>query len=98
MLGLLFIRGEMKKKSHANAADKTGFSVVLPTVLADALREMANEQSRNRNAQINFILKAEIARWKAANVPKTDSKPPIRLKVSPDAQKPRKNDSGQACA
>ena len=55
----------MKKKSHANAPDKCNFSVAMTKVLAAELKEMAKEQGRNRNAQINWLLRNEIERWKA---------------------------------
>ena len=84
-----------------------GFSIALERSLVAEINRYAEAEGRNRNQQIRWMLLeslGERAKERAithatmGNVPKTDSKPPIRLKVSPDAQKPRKNDSGQACA
>ena len=50
----------MKKKSHARAPDKRNFSVALPVTLIDALEEIAKNEDRSRNRQIESFLKEQV--------------------------------------
>ena len=54
----------MSKKNHARAADKTGFSVALPTALTAQIEHIAAAQHRSRNGQIEHFLTDSVARWK----------------------------------
>ena len=55
----------MKKKSHARAPDKRNFSVALPITLIDALEEIAKNEDRSRNRQIEYFLKEKVREYKA---------------------------------
>jgi len=54
----------MKKKSHARASDKKGFSVALPVTLLDEINRIAACETRSRNKQIEKFLQDAVTEFR----------------------------------
>ena len=57
----------MKKKSHERSPDKTGFSVALPKKLVAEIKQIAKDETRSRNGQIERFLEECVMRYKAGS-------------------------------
>jgi hypothetical protein len=69
------------KRNHARAADKGSFSVALPKSLAAKLQQIADDEHRSRNGQIEHFLRiairayeSEIAATDPANLEKFENR------------------------
>lgn len=54
----------MKKiRNHDRSPDKQGFSVALPKVLLQQIEDIAKQESRSRNGQIEYFLGQAVEEW-----------------------------------
>jgi hypothetical protein len=54
------------KKNHDRAPDKKGFSVALPKQLLSDIEQIAKEEHRSRNGQIEHFLAESVQRWETS--------------------------------
>lgn len=71
----------MSKKNHDRSPDKKGFSVALPRDLLAKIEEIAKEEHRSRNGQIEYFLDRSVKKWKADRTGSTAQSNPVE---SPD--------------
>ncbi len=57
----------MKKKNHDRSPDKQGFSIALPRTLVSAIEQIAEEEQRSRNGQIEYFLARAVKDWRTAH-------------------------------
>jgi hypothetical protein len=64
----------LMKKNHDRSPDKKGFSVALPKQLLSDIEQIAKEEHRSRNGQIEHFLAESVDRWQANQI-KPQSQP-----------------------